>query len=98
MLRRLKIPLSLGLTFYGIAYLTVKQLGYNSASFMIISYLYIALAGIIGIKYEVKKMNNSDSVLSIFRNIVLVREGEELVMKRVFTGEKYKLKGEIEKL
>jgi hypothetical protein len=98
MLRRLKIPLSLGLTFYGIAYLTVKQLGYNSASFMIISYLYIALAGIIGIKYEVKKMNNSDSVLSIFRNIVLVREGEELVMKRILTGEKYKLKGEIEKL
>jgi hypothetical protein len=43
-------------------------------------------------------MNNSDSVLSIFRNIVLVREGEELVMKRILTGEKYKLKGEIEKL
>lgn len=98
MFRRLKIPLSLGLTFYGLAYLTVKQLGYNSNSFMIISYLYIALAGIIGIKYEIKKMNNSDSILSIFKNIVIVREGEELTMKRLLTGEKYKLKGEIEKL
>ncbi|MFT4892251.1 MAG: hypothetical protein ACI8Z7_000018 [Candidatus Nanohaloarchaea archaeon] len=98
MLGRIKIPLSIGLTFYGIAYLTVRQLGYNSTSFMIISYLYIALAGIIGIKYEIKKIGGSDSVTSLFRNIVVVSEGEDLTMKRLVTGEKYKLKGEIEKL
>lgn len=98
MLKRLKIPLSLGLASYGIAYLTVKQLGYNSTSFMIISYLYIALASIIGIKYELKKISGTDSLPSVLKNIVFVSEGEELTMKRVFTGEKYRLKGEIEKL
>lgn len=98
MIRRLKIPLSIGLTFYGVAYLTVKYLGYNSQSFMIISYLYIALAGIIGLKYEIKKVGKSDSVFSVFRNLVVVSEEDDLTMKRIFTGEKYRLKGEIEKL
>jgi len=98
MLNRLKIPLSIGLAFYGIAYLTVRQLGYNSTSFMVISYLYIALAGILGVKYEIKRMNKSDSLLSVFRNIVIIQEEEEMIMKRLLTREKYKLRGEIEKL
>ncbi|PSG98678.1 MAG: hypothetical protein BRC29_00955 [Nanohaloarchaea archaeon SW_7_43_1] len=98
MLSRLKVPLSIGFAFYGIAYLAVRQLGYNSTSFMVISYLYIALAGILGIKYEIKRMNKSDSLLSIFKNIVIIQEDEEMVMKRLFTREKYKLRGEIEKL
>lgn len=98
MLRKLKLPLSIGLTFYGIAYLIVKQLGFNSTSFMFISYLYIALAAIIGIKYEMTKVNSSGSSFSLLKNLVLVSEGEHLEMKKVFTGEKYRLKGEIEKL
>lgn len=98
MIKRLKIPLSLGLVFYGMAYFTVRYLGYNSTSFMVISYLYIALAAIIGIKYEIKKLGGSDNFASVFRNIVVVSEDDELTMKRLFTGEKYKLKGEIEKL
>ncbi|MFQ3274971.1 MAG: hypothetical protein ACI9LV_000109 [Candidatus Nanohaloarchaea archaeon] len=98
MIRRIKIPLILGLTAYGIAYFIVKQLGYNSTSFMLISYLYIFLAGIIGLKYEVKKISGSNSIPSVLKNIVVVSEGENLTMKRLFTGEKYKLKGEIEKL
>lgn len=98
MIKRLKIPLSLGLTFYGIAYLTVKSLGYNSDSFMIISYLYILLAGIIGLKYEFKNYAGNSSLVSTLKNIVIVVEGEEMKLKRIFTGEKYKLKGEIEKI
>ena len=98
MLKKLKIPLSLGLTFYGIAYFSVKSLGYNSTSFMVISYLYIALAAIIGLKYEIGRMNLENSMLSTLKNIAIVVEGEELKLKRLFTGEKYRLKGEIEKI
>lgn len=98
MLKKLKIPLSIGLSFYGIAYLTVKFLGYNSESFMIISYLYLVLAAIIGLKYEMKKFTESSSLFSGLKNVVVVAEGEEMTLKRIFTGEKYKVKGEIEKI
>lgn len=98
MLKRLKIPISLGLTTYGIAYFIVKYSGFNSTSFTLISYLYIFLAVIIGLRYEAGSLTNSSSLISTLKNIVIVIEGEEMKMKRLFTGEKYKLKGEIEKV
>jgi hypothetical protein len=98
MLKRLKIPISLGLAAYGAAYFIVKSSGFNSTSFTIISYLYIALAVILGLRYEVGNLTNSSSLISTLKNIVIVIEGEEMKLKRLFTGEKYKLKGEIEKV
>lgn len=98
MISRLKIPFLTGLTFSSIALLSVKILGYGSKSFMVISYLYVILAVIIGLKYEIKMANSSDSLLSVLRNIVVVIEGEEMKLKKLFTGEKYKIKGEVEKL
>lgn len=98
MLKKLKIPISLGLMAYGVAYFVVNSSGFNSTSFTIISYLYIVLAVIIGIRYEAGSLTNSSSLISTLKNIVIVIEGEEMKMKRLLTGEKYKLKGEIEKV
>lgn len=95
MLKKLKIPLIAGLTFYGIAFGTVKLLGFNSESFMIISYLYVLLAFILGLKYE---LSHGTSLRSMLDKVVVVVEDEETVLKSLFTGEKYRLEGEVEKL
>jgi|GEM_PF-2781191 len=94
MFSKLKIPVLIGLTFYGIAFITVTFLGYNSTSFTVIAYLYIILAVILGLKYEVMHGDTP----SLLRNLVLVVEDEETRLKRVFTGEKFKIKGEVERV
>lgn len=98
MLKKLKIPISLGLAAYGAAYFIVKTAGFNSSSFTAIAYLYILLAVIVGLRYELGGLVGSSSLLSALKNIVIVIEGEEMKMRRVLTGEKYKLKGEVEKI
>ncbi|MFB6208894.1 MAG: hypothetical protein ABEJ56_02015 [Candidatus Nanohaloarchaea archaeon] len=92
------MPLIIGTAFSGIAFGVVKLIGYSSNSFMILSYLYVILAFIISLKYEIKKINTSDSILSLLGNIVLVVEGEDMELRKIFTGEKYRVKGEVEKL
>ena len=98
MFSRIKIPALIGMTFSGIAFGIVKSFGYNSQTFLALSYLYVVLAAIIGLKYEVKKMSGNDSILSSLKNIVVVSEGEKMEIKRLLTGEKYRIKGEIEKV
>ena len=94
MLSKLKIPLLTGLSFSGLSILTVRFFGFSQNSFMILAYLYIFLAVIIGIYYEVRKLSEG----SILGNVLVVVEEEEKVVKKVFTGEKYKVKGEFERL
>ena len=98
MFTRLKLPLTVGMMFYGIAFFVVKFSGFNSESFTVISYLYIILAVLLGVRYEVGKISGSDSALSLLKSVVIVREGEDIVLRRIFTGEKYKIKGEVEKV
>lgn len=95
MLKKFKVPVLTGLSFYGIAYGVVKFSGFNSASFTVISYLYIALGLILGAYYE---LQNHDGLGGFLHNLVVVVEGEEMELKKIFTGEKYRLKGEIEKI
>lgn len=95
MLTKLKIPVLFGLSTYGIAYTVVNFLGFTSSSFTILAYLYISLSIVIGIYYEIEDIGGFRGFLD---NIVVVIEGEEMKLKKLITGEKYKLKGEIEKI
>jgi len=95
MLKKLKIPVLFGLSAYGIAYAIVNFIGFTSNSFTAISYLYIVLGIVVGLYYEMEKHGGFSDFLD---NIVVVTEGEEMKLKKLISGEKYKLKGEIEKI
>lgn len=95
MLKKLKIPVLLGLSFYGIAYGIVNFIGFSSSSFTALAYLYIILGLVTGLYYE---LDSHGGLQSFLDNIVVVIEGEEMKLKKLVSGEKYKLKGEIEKI
>lgn len=95
MLKKLKIPVLFGLSAYGIAYGVVKFFGFTSSSFTAIAYLYIVLSIGIGFFYEIEDYGGISGFLD---NIVVVIEGDELKLRKLISGEKYKLKGEIEKI
>lgn len=95
MLKKLKIPVLVGMSFYGISYAVVKTLGFSSSSFTVIAYLYIALGIILGLYYETERLGGAQNLLDRF---VVVVEGEQMKLKKVFGGEVYRLKGEIEKM
>ncbi len=92
----LKIGLISGLTFSGIAYLTVKLLGFNSLSFTVVMYLYTALGILLALLFYLK--SSDIDLRRIKRKFVVVVEKEELELRSVLTGEKYRVKGEIEKV
>ncbi|MFB6204566.1 MAG: hypothetical protein ABEJ75_02895 [Candidatus Nanohaloarchaea archaeon] len=85
-----------GLGFSGLAFLTVKLLGFNRKSFMVLSYLYVASGVVITIIHE--KTFLKGFLERLAGNIVIVEEGEEVVLRRIFTGEKYEIKGSLEKV
>ncbi|MFB6203981.1 MAG: hypothetical protein ABEK01_05815 [Candidatus Nanohaloarchaea archaeon] len=96
MRKEIKKGVFTGLSFAGIAFATVKFMGFSQTSFIVISYLYI----IMGV---VMSVSSGEGSLRSFLdrkigNIVLVMEGEELKMRKILTGEKYKVKGEVEKI
>lgn len=95
MLTKLKLPLTIGLSFYGIAFAVARFLGYNPTSFTIIGYLYVILALVLALIYEYGGESNP---LSLLKNVVIVVENEETRLKRVFTGESYKINGKVEKV
>lgn len=95
MLKKLKIPVLFGLTAYGIAYGIVNVIGFTSNSFTLIAYLYIILGLTIGIYYE---LDSHGGLKSFLDNIVVVIEGEQMELKKLITGEKYRLDGDIEKI
>ena len=95
MLKKLKIPVLFGLSAYGVAYGVVNFIGFTSNSFTAIAYLYIALSVGLGLYYEVEDYGGLSGFLD---NIVVVIEGEELKLRKLISGEMYKLKGEIEKI
>lgn len=95
MLKNLKIPVLFGLSAYGIAYAIINFIGFKSSSFTAIAYLYIALAVAIGLYYE---FDSHGGFRGFLDNIVVVAEGEEIELKKLISGEKYRLEGEIEKI
>ncbi len=81
-----------GLGFAAIGNLSVKVLGFNNISLMIMLYLYVVLGTVPWLTNQLSGLGG------VLEKLVLVTEREEMVMKKVFTGEKYRVKGEVEKL
>lgn len=95
MLKKLKIPALFGLSCYGIAYGIVNFFGFTSRSFTALAYLYIVLSLVVGLYYQLDRHGGLQSFLD---NIVVVIEGEEMKLKKLVSGEKYRLDGEVEKI
>lgn len=95
MKKKLLSGAAFGLSFAGIASLIARYNGFNSTTLAVFLYLYVALGAFLSVKDIAIKKNILPDLL---HRIVLVAEGEELEMKKLATGEKYKLKGEIEKI
>jgi hypothetical protein len=82
-----------GLGFLGVSYAVVYFHGYGKASLMTI--LYITLFACIWM--EVKDHLDFPEI-NILHRIVLVSEEEKLKMRKVFTGEKYEISGNVQKV
>ncbi|MFB6199520.1 MAG: hypothetical protein ABEJ83_01460 [Candidatus Nanohaloarchaea archaeon] len=81
-----------GILFSGIAFLVVAFLGFSPTSLSVLLYLYVVAGALINGRYRLGKQ--LDSLLG---SIVLVAEEEEVRMRKLFTGEKFVLKGDIER-
>jgi len=79
--------------FAGLAYFFTYKFGFNSTTLSIVLYLYVILGVLMAFDFQ-------DFVKSreFLEKIVIVAEEEELKMKKVFTGEKYKIDGTVEKV
>ena len=82
-----------GLGFASIASILVRFLGFTSRALTMLLYLYVVLGVLPAIKQLV-----SGKLEDISTSIVLVKEGEELELKKIIGGESYRVKGEIEKI
>lgn len=85
---------ALGLFFAGMGALIIRFFGFTEISLIAILYLMVALAVVQGLKHR----DFSSVMPSFLERIVVVVEGEELKMKKLLTGEKYRVKGDLEKL
>ncbi|MFB6115698.1 MAG: hypothetical protein ABEK04_05450 [Candidatus Nanohalobium sp.] len=82
-----------GLLTAGIAFLLVNQIGYNQTSLTAMLYMFIGF----GAFFELK--NSLDLGLrDLFGEFLIVAEEEEKTLKRVFTGKKYRVNGELEEI
>ncbi len=96
MRKRPLIAVSIGMAFTGISYGLVTVLGFNSTSFMSLAYLYILLSIVLALYYELHR--SFGDIKSVLKNFAIVVEEDEKKLRRVFTGEKYKIKGKVEKI
>ena len=82
-----------GLLAAATAYLVVHFIGFSPSSLPFLLYLYIVTAIVINMKAELEQLS-----IPYLKNIVEVAEGEEMKLKRLLTGEEYRVNGEVEKL
>lgn len=85
---------ALGLSFAGAGALTIRFLGFTETSLVIILYMMVVLAVVQGLKHR----GSSSMIPSFLERIVIVAEGEEMKIKKLLTGEKYRVEGDLEKL
>jgi hypothetical protein len=83
-----------GLGFAMLSITVFRHFGVSSQTITAVSYLFLAMGVVIAVIEEFRP----DLDGSILGRIVLVSEGEDMMLKRVFTGEKYEIKGEVEKV
>lgn len=87
---------SIGLVFTGISYLVVKYIGFRWKSLTVLMYMYVALGVLMAVASEMDAINSG--LKTTLDRIVVVAEEEELKLKKVVSGEKYKIKGDLEKI
>lgn len=85
-----------GIIFSGGAYTAVAFIGFGWKSLAISMYLYVFMGVLMafGSSFNLLESRISD----LLDSVVLVAEGEELELKKLVSGEKYRVKGELEKL
>ena len=85
---------AVGLSFAGIGSLLIRFYGYNQTTMIVLLYLVVVTAVFQGIRHSEQSINFSNPL----HRLVLVSEGEEMRIRKLLTGEKYKIKGSLEKL
>ena len=82
-----------GILSASIGYLLVYYFGFGSYTLPLLLYLNIFSVIVVNMKAEIEAIS-----LSFLKRLVVVAEGEEMKLKRLFTGEEYRVKGDVEKL
>ena len=93
MKQELKDGLLYGVLTAATAYTTVMLMGFNHRSLAVLLYLYVISASLINLKSEI-----FTPLKPFLKKIVIVAEDEEIKLKRLLTGETYKIRGDVEKL
>lgn len=84
------------MVFSGVAYLVVRFSGYGWRSLTVLLYLYVFMGVMVSVAGSFDLLDSS--VAEILDRVVLVAGQEELVLRKLVSGEKYRVEGELEKL
>ena len=84
-----------GLGFAALSINIFTQIGISQTTITVVAYLFPVMALLL-ILYEEFEPESIDS--SLLGRIVIVSEGEAIKLKKLLTGEKYEIKGEVEKV
>jgi hypothetical protein len=79
-----------GLAAATVAGLLTRLNGLNSTTVLAMLYMYVGLGAVLSAEL--------DAPTDLLDRIVIVTEGEALKMRKLLSGERYKIKGEVEKL
>lgn len=82
-----------GMFFAATMYAVIQFAGFNPQTLAILIYIQIISGILINMKSEVDALS-----LPYLKKLVLVDEGENIEMRKISTGEKYRVKGDVEKL
>lgn len=98
MKKRLKSGILVGTSVLFISIVISYQLGFNQRSFLVISYLLLISPIFSSVFHDLRKAASKFSINDLSRNVLLVVDEEEMKLKKLTTGEYYKIKGNVEKV
>ncbi len=82
-----------GILLAATTYIIVQLMGYSHRSLMVVLYIQLVSAILL-----TAKSNLSEPLKPYLERIVVVAEGEEMKLKRLLTGEEYRVRGDVEKV
>lgn len=91
--REVKQGAFVGALFAGIAYLWTILNGFNSSTFIPMLYLYILLGATSQVRFE-----HLASYWERLEQVLVIADEEENKLKKIATGEEYKVEGTIKKI
>ncbi len=92
-MRRVKYGAALGAGFAITAYMIADINGFNRTSFLYMIYLYV----ILGAVSKLDKEDLTDS-FSVFERVLIIVDRKEKKLRKIATGETYKIDGTIKKI